>query len=99
MRVLEYHSDDGCRPGCHPVTLLSDDRKGRPLRRHCFSVDEPGAWFDDAWNCHADGTDHRCASREEAVRKGAEILYDERFHGSPAVVVVFRKQPFRLQDA
>lgn len=93
MRTLEYHSDQGCRKGCHPVSIAETCR-GKETRRHYFSVDEPGAWFDDSWNCHVDGCDHRCASREEAVRLGARILYQQAFHGSPDIVVIYRNRPF-----
>lgn len=93
MRTLEYHSDQGCRKGCHPVSAIETYR-GKETRQRCFSVDEPGAWFDDRWNCHVDGCDHPCDSREEAIRIGARVLYQEMFHGSPAIVVLFRKRPF-----
>ena len=94
MRTLEYHTDEGCRKGCHPVSVTYPTRFGGFVRRQVFSVDEPGAWFDNRWNCHADGCDHPCDSREEAIRKGAEITYDERFHGSPAIVVAFFGRSF-----
>lgn len=94
MRTLEYHSDQGCRKGCHPVSLVYKHR-GKDARYHYFSIDEPGAWYDDAWNCHVDGCDHPCSSREEAIRIGADILYDSRFDGSPAIVVIFANRPLQ----
>lgn len=94
MRTLEYHSDKGCRPGYHPVSIVRTDRKGRNSTEHYFSVDEPGAWFDDQWNCHVDGCDYPCATREEAVQLGADVLYQQMFHGSPAIVILYRNKPF-----
>lgn len=89
MKVLEYHSDRGCRKGCHPVSIQSRDGR-KTVRRHYFSVDKPGSWFEKQWNCHADGCDHPCDSREEAIRKGIEILCCE----PASVVLVFANRPF-----
>lgn len=95
MRTLEYHSDKGCRPGCHPVSIVRTDRKGHNSAEHYFSVDEPGAWFDDRWNCHVDGCDYPCATRKEAILLGARVLYQQMFHGSPAVVIIFANRPLK----
>lgn len=92
MRTLEYHSDKGCRKGCHPVSIIGRHR-GKITQDHYFSVDEPGAWFDERWNCHVDGCDYPCNSRDEAIRIGAAVLYDHRFDGSPAIVIVFANRP------
>lgn len=73
MTTLYYHSDDGCRKGCHPVSIQYPHR-GKPHNQHVFSIDEPGAWWADDWNLHVDGQDILCASKEEAVRRGAEVL-------------------------
>ena len=77
MRRLVYKTDAGCRKGCHPVNFLRAYR--REIEEvHAFSIDEPGAWWDDEWNCHVDGTDYPFATREEAIRWGAHVLgYDE----------------------
>lgn len=92
MRVLEYHSDTGCRRGCHPVSRrLKGKKEGQ--KYHYFSVDEPGAWWKDEWNCHVDGCDHPCRSREEAILKGASVLYDSRFDGNESIIVIFSKNP------
>lgn len=78
MRTLVYMSDAGCRKGCHPVFILRAYR-GKIEERLYFSVDEPGAWWDEKWNCHVDGCDYPCESREEAIEKGASVLGDEEF--------------------
>lgn len=94
MRVLELHSDRGCRKGCHPVSITRTDRRGRKSSAHYFSVDEPGAWFDDSWNCHVDGCDHPCGSLQEAVATGARVRYNPRFDGNDKVVLVMQNRPF-----
>ena len=87
-RTLIYKSDTGCRKGCHPVNIVTTYR-GKRKEEHYFSVDEPGAWFEDKWNCHADGMDFPCDTREEAIRKGAEILYLQAFHGDPGIQITY----------
>ena len=94
MRVLEYHSDQGCRKGCHPVSIRRQGKHGKEETSHYFSVDEPGAWFDDKWNCHVDGTDNPLGSREEAIRWGASVRYSSLTDKDPNIVVIFRKKPF-----
>lgn len=64
MRTLVYMSDEGCRKGCHPVFILRAYR-GKIEENLYFSVDEPGAWWEEKWNCHVDGCDYPCESREE----------------------------------
>ena len=78
MRTLVYKSDAGCRKGCHPVNILRAYR-GEIVEDHYFSVDEPGAWWDEEWNCHVDGCDYPCKSREEAIKKGARFWNSEEF--------------------
>lgn len=78
MRTLVYKSDAGCRKGCHPVYILSAYR-GKIVEDHYFSVDEPGSWFEDEWNCHVDGCDYPCKSRQEAIERGAKFWGDEEF--------------------
>lgn len=39
-----------------------------------FLIDEPGAWWDDKWNCHVDGQDFPCDTRDEAIVKGLHSL-------------------------
>ena len=83
MKTLVYKSDAGCRKGCHPVYSRRPFR-GKTIEVHSFSVDEPGAWWDDEWNCHVDGMDFPCKSRDEAIKIGAgnygveeyEIIYE-----------------------
>jgi hypothetical protein len=68
MRII-IKSDEGCRKGCHPVHLLHDAGK-KTYEFQIFSIDEPGAWFDDKWNCHVDGTDYPFDTKEQAVFHG-----------------------------
>lgn len=91
MRKLIYKTDKGCRKGCHPV-MLCYTYKGKPEQEHYFSVDEPGAWFDNEWNCHVDGCDYACESREAAIQKGADILYLPERHGDPSFEVIYEKE-------
>ncbi len=89
-RTLIYKSDEGCRKGCHPV-MRRYTYKGKECEEHYFSVDEPGAWYwDEKWNCHVDGCDYPCASREEAIRKGADVLYMPEIHGSPEIEIIYQ---------
>lgn len=78
---LFYHTDEGCRKGCHPVSIEYAYR-GKPHHQHVFSIDEPGAWWEDQWNCHVDGCDYHCESREAAIARGAE------YHGYEGYEVV-----------
>lgn len=78
MRTLVYKSDEGCRKGCHPVHILRVYR-GKIEEDPYFLVDEPGAWWEDEWNCHVDGCDYPCKSRKEAIEKGAKFWGDEEF--------------------
>lgn len=75
--IYIYKSDEGCRKGCHPVFKLVAGRRGAIDDVHMFSVDEPGAWFEDSWNCHVDGMDFECATREEAIEKGIRFWDSE----------------------
>lgn len=90
MRTLVYKSDAGCRKGCHPVNILRVYR-GKIEEDHYFSVDEPGAWWEEEWNCHVDGCDYPCNSRQEAIEKGAAVLYDPKFHGDESIKVYYEK--------
>lgn len=93
MKILEYHTDQGCRKGCHPVSIRTG--KGRKTeKRLYFSVDEPGAWFEREWNCHVDGCDYPCESRREAIRKGVQTLYSPQTDRTPSVVLIFANRPF-----
>lgn len=89
MRTLIYKSDAGHRKGCHPVHIVTKTRNGKQKTEHYFSVDEPGAWFDNEWNCHVDGCDYPCKSMEEAILKGADVLYLQMFHGDPSVEILY----------
>ena len=88
MRTLIYRSDKGCRKGCHPVDIVLVHR-GKQTTRRYFSVDEPGAWWTESWNCHVDGCDYPCASREDAIRTGADVLYSPQIHGDDKIAVSY----------
>ena len=62
MDIFIVKNDTGCRKGCHPVYCLYAYRQ-KIEERQWFSIDEPGAWFEDKWNCHVDGTDYEFATR------------------------------------
>lgn len=74
MIKITYHTDKNSRKGCHPVTLSTGKEKKRENPATLFLVDEPGAWFDDKWNCHVDGTDYPMSSRENCIIWGLVIL-------------------------
>lgn len=71
--TIFYHSDENCRKGCHVVSRPSASR-GRVVLDHLFSVDEPGAWWDDMWNCHVDGCDYPVPTKEAAINRGMYVL-------------------------
>lgn len=73
MIKITYHTDENCRKGCHPVTYTDDRDKKHPTEVHICSIDEPGAWFDDKWNCHVDGTDYPFKSREKCIIWGLTV--------------------------
>ena len=69
MVVVNYHSDENNRKGCHVVSQPIVKR-GKVQLFHLFSVDEPGAWYEDEWNCHVDGCDYPAPTREAAINRG-----------------------------
>lgn len=75
-RIFIVKNDTGCRKGCHPVYCLYAYRQ-KIEERQWFSIDEPGAWFDDCWNCHVDGMDFECATRDEAIDRGVRFWDSE----------------------
>lgn len=89
MRTLVYKRDGG-RKGCHPVNILREYR-GKTVEYYYFSVDEPGAWLDNEWNCHVDGCDYACKSRREAIEKGAAVLYCKDLHGDESINVIYEE--------
>ena len=72
MTLIVYHSDEGHRKGCHPVTLVHEGKK--TTESHIFSIDEPGAWYEHKWNCHVDGTDYPFDTREQCIAWGLQVL-------------------------
>ena len=60
------------------VTRLRKDWRQPRSRKQVldleFSIDEPGTWFDDEYNCHVDGCDHACKTLHEAISKGIWVL-------------------------
>ena len=77
MEIFIVKNDTGCRKGCHPVYCLYVGERRKISERQWFSIDEPGAWFDDCWNCHVDGMDFECATRDEAIEKGIRFWDSE----------------------
>ena len=71
MNSIIYKTDKGVRKGCHPVCILTVYKGELKEIRICL-VDEPGAWFEDKWNCHVDGRDFEANSRDEAIRRGID---------------------------
>ena len=71
---ITYHSDKDCRKGCHPVTYTADEGKRTEYEVHICSIDEPGAWWEDKWNCHVDGTDKEFNTRDEAIIHGLYVM-------------------------
>lgn len=74
MIKITYHSDKDCRKGCHPLTYTDVRDKRHPTEVHICSIDEPGAWFDDKWNCHVDGTDYPFDTKEQCICFGLYVL-------------------------
>ena len=68
--TLIVKTDDGCRKGCHPCHIARWNKKGKWEEHRIFSIDEPGAWFDDAWNIHVDGCDNPQPTREHCIAFG-----------------------------
>lgn len=73
---ITYHTDEGRRKGCHPVSMLFNGDKAKRYQHDdtIFLIDEPGAWWDDEWNCHVDGTDYPFKTREECIVYGLRVL-------------------------
>lgn len=96
MRVYEYHTAltvGGRRIKTHPVSIVTRTG-GTETVRTAFLIDEPGRFDEKKWNVHADGCDHPCDTREEAIRKGAEIMHQPWLDGpDPHIVIVFRNRP------
>lgn len=67
---------DGLRPG---IIIVSQKRsvKGREVYRYRFTIDTPGAWFDDVYNLHIDGTDNPFKTLEECLKAGVRFYEGE----------------------
>jgi len=64
----------GHRNGCYSIDLVATAKRGDVTEaRTYFLIDEPGAWFEDKWNCHVDGTDYEFDTKEEAIRWGFHV--------------------------
>ena len=72
-RVI-FKNDSGGREGCHPVIMVYNEGTRSEHEDIIFLVDEPGAWWDDDWNCHVDGTDYPFKTRDECVCWGLYVL-------------------------
>lgn len=74
---INFHSDENCRKGCHVVSSCFV-RRNTPIYQHLFSVDEPGAWWENDWNCHVDGCDYPAPTKEAAIKRGMHVRgYDD----------------------
>ena len=73
MTKILYQNDKDCRKGCHPVMLIENSGTKNETRTLIFSVDEPGAWWDDKWNCHVDGTDYPFDTLEQCITWGLYV--------------------------
>ncbi len=46
--------------------------RGRKRWEHrAFTIDLPGTWWEDKFNCHVDGCDYPCDTMEAALERGA----------------------------
>lgn len=64
----------GSRKGCYCVNEIVSAVRGEIKDVSCrFLLDEPGAWFEDKWNCHVDGTDYEFETKEAALRWGFKV--------------------------
>lgn len=64
----------GNRRGCYCVNEILSVVRGEIKDVSCrFLLDEPGAWFEDKWNCHVDGTDYEFETKEAALRWGFKV--------------------------
>lgn len=85
MKVIMYVHAPEIRKSEHEnrgiisVTRLFKDwerpRSKKQRLESQFLIDLPGTWWENEWNCHADGCDHPCKSLEEAISWGMYI-YD-----------------------
>lgn len=71
--TIFYHSDENCRKGCHVVSRPYSYR-GKIELAHLFSIDEPGAWYENEWNVHVDGCDYPVPTKEAAINRGMYVL-------------------------
>ena len=58
------------------VTEKWDGRKKKVVESEdtIFLIDEPGAWWDDKWNCHVDGCDYAFNNRENCIIWGLCVM-------------------------
>lgn len=71
---IVFKDDSGSRKGCHPVTMIYNEGGRAEREEMIFLVDEPGAWWEDEWNCHVDGTDYPFKTRDECIVHGLWVL-------------------------
>ena len=79
MNSIIYKTDEGHRKGCHPVVRVREKWDGRmkkviQFEDTLFLIDEPGAWYEDSWNCQVDGTDYPCDTKEQCICLGLWVL-------------------------
>ncbi len=77
-KILYLHpaSERGCMHVTIPMRDWQHPRSRKQRLEIYFSIDIPGAWWDDRWNVHVDGCDYPCASLQEALCRGIEV-YDQ----------------------
>lgn len=74
VRKTFYPPQSGVREGCWPVVQLVSRKGSRDIEEiRRFTIDAPGAWFPDSWNCHVDGCDNEFKTLKEAVEYGCLV--------------------------
>ena len=83
----EQQNHDGSRRYIQVSTRHERGRKR--FEWHAFTIDMPGTWWEDKYNCHVDGCDYKCDTMEAALERGAYFYGgDHQFQ--------FINQPFGL---
>lgn len=74
VRKTFYPPQSGVREGCWPVVQLVSRKGSRDIEEiRWFTIDAPGSWFLDSWNCHVDGCDNEFKTLKEAVEYGCLV--------------------------
>jgi len=73
MEIYFVHPVEKNADGSRQTIRVSSrfERGRKKFEWHKFTIDLPGTWWEDKFNCHVDGCDYACDTMESALERGA----------------------------